>query len=33
MGNLILINQNQNEENLKYAKFMIEIEDNGEGIS
>ena len=33
MGNLILISQNNNEENEKYAKFMIEIEDNGQGIS
>lgn len=33
MGNLILISQNKNEENEKFAKFMIEIEDNGKGIS
>ena len=33
MGNLILISHNKNEENEKYAKFMIEIEDNGKGIS
>lgn len=33
-GNLILVNNRINDENFeKYAKFMIEIEDNGVGIS